>query len=78
MDNEGSSPQTGSINNTYAGWPGLLAALTMMLGYDLAGVAAASMGRLSRCPAPLSAPLSGSDQQTQFNMPGHGHGHGHK
>ncbi len=74
VDNEGSSPQTGSINNTYAGLAGAsLAALTMMLGYDLAGVCGGLYRRVSFRPVPgtiicadYPAPISAAGQ---FNMP---------
>ena len=42
VDNEGTSPQIGAINNTYAGFVGgVLAPLTLMLAYDWAVCAAA-------------------------------------
>ncbi|MBN1628849.1 MAG: hydantoinase B/oxoprolinase family protein [Thermoleophilia bacterium] len=53
VDNEGTSPQVGSINNTYAGFVGaVLAPLTLMLGYDLGGVCGGISRRVKFRPVP--------------------------
>ncbi len=53
IDNEGSSPQVGSINNTYAGLVGAtLAPLTIMLAYDLGGVSGGVSRRVKFRPVP--------------------------
>ena len=68
VDNEGTSPQTGSINNTYAGFVGaVLAPLTLMLAYDLGGVCGGVSRRVKFRPVPgtitcadYPAPISGA------------------
>jgi N-methylhydantoinase B len=68
VDNEGTSPQIGSINNTYAGFVGaVLAPLTLMLGYDLGGVCGGIGRRVKFRPLPgtitcadYPAPISGA------------------
>jgi N-methylhydantoinase B len=68
VDNEGTSPQTGSINNTYAGFVGaVLAPLTLMLAYDLGGVCGGVGRRVKFRPVPgtitcadYPAPVSGA------------------
>ncbi len=74
VDNEGTSPQVGAINNTYAGLAGgTLAAMTIMLAYDLAGVSGGLYRRVKFRPVPgtitcadYPAPISIAGQ---FNMP---------
>ena len=68
VDNEGTSPQTGSINNTYAGFVGgVLAPITLMLAYDLGGVCGGLRRRVKFRPTPgtitcadYPAPISGA------------------
>jgi N-methylhydantoinase B len=68
VDNEGSSPQFGAINNTYAGFVGaVLAPLTLMLAYDLGGVCGGVARRVKFRPVPgtitcadYPAPVSGA------------------
>ena len=68
VDNEGTSPQFGAINNTYAGFVGaVLAPLTFMLAYDLGGVCGGMARRVSFYPVPgtitcadYPAPVSGA------------------
>jgi len=68
VDNEGTSPQVGSINNTYAGFVGgVLAPLTLMLAYDLGGVCGGVSRRVKFRPTPgtitcadYPAPISGA------------------
>ncbi len=68
VDNEGSSPQFGAINNTYAGFVGaVLAPLTLMLAYDLGGVCGGVARRVKFSPvagtitcADYPAPVSGA------------------
>ena len=68
VDNEGTSPQIGSINNTYAGFVGgVLAPLTLMLAYDLGGVCGGVSRRVKFRPVPgtitcadYPAPISGA------------------
>lgn len=53
VDNEGTSPQTGAINNTYAGFVGaVLAPLTIMLAYDLGGACGGLNRRVKFRPVP--------------------------
>ncbi|MBN1320613.1 MAG: hydantoinase B/oxoprolinase family protein [Thermoleophilia bacterium] len=53
VDNEGTSPQTGAINNTYAAFVGaVLAPLTLMLAYDLGGVCGGVSRRVKFRPVP--------------------------
>jgi N-methylhydantoinase B len=53
IDNEGTSPQVGAINNTYAGFVGaVLAPLTLMLAYDLGGVCGGVTRRVKFRPVP--------------------------
>ena len=53
VDNEGTSPQTGAINNTYAGFVGAcLAPLTIMLAYDLGGACGGLNRRVKFRPVP--------------------------
>ncbi|OFW56434.1 MAG: hypothetical protein A2133_11405 [Actinobacteria bacterium RBG_16_64_13] len=68
VDNEGTSPQAGSINNTYAGFVGaVLAPLMLMLAYDLGGVCGGLSRRVRFRPVPgtitcadYPAPISGA------------------
>ena len=68
VDNEGTSPQVGAINNTYAGFVGgVLAPLTLMLAYDLGGVCGGLSRRVKFRPVPgtitcadYPAPVSGA------------------
>jgi len=68
VDNEGTSPQVGAINNTYAGFVGaVLAPLTLMLAYDLGGVCGGVSRRVKFRPTPgtitcadYPAPISGA------------------
>ncbi len=68
VDNEGTSPQIGAINNTYAGFVGaVLAPLTLMLAYDLGGVCGGVARRVKFRPVPgtitcadYPAPVSGA------------------
>jgi N-methylhydantoinase B len=68
VDNEGTSPQFGAINNTYAGFVGaVLAPLTLMLAYDLGGVCGGVARRVKFSPVPgtitcadYPAPISGA------------------
>lgn len=74
VDNEGTSPQVGAINNTYAGLAGgVLAPLTIMLGYDLAGTSGGLYRRVKFRPvfgtitcADFPAPISTAGV---YNMP---------
>jgi len=74
VDNEGTSPQIGSINNTYAGFVGaVLAPLTLMLAYDLGGVCGGVTRRVKFAPIPgtitcadYPAPISAAGV---YNMP---------
>ena len=74
VGNEGTSPQTGAINNTYAGFVGaVLAPLTLMLAYDLGGVCGGVSRRVKFHPVPgtitcadYPAPISGAGV---YNMP---------
>jgi N-methylhydantoinase B len=74
IDNEGTSPQVGSINNTYAGLVGaVLAPLTIMMAYDLGGVCGGLSRRVVFRPVPgtitcadYPAPVSAAGV---FNMP---------
>lgn len=74
VDNEGTSPQVGVINNTYAGFAGAtLAALNLMLAYDLAGASGGLYRRVKFRPvhgtitcADYPAPISTAGV---FNMP---------
>ncbi len=53
VDNQGTSPQTGAINNTYAGFVGAcLAPLTIMLAYDLGGACGGLNRRVKFRPVP--------------------------
>jgi N-methylhydantoinase B len=53
VDNEGTSPQTGAINNTYAGFVGAcLAPLTIMLAYELGGACGGLNRRVKFRPVP--------------------------
>ena len=53
VDNEGTSPQAGSLNNTYAAFVGgTLAAITIMLGYDVAGACGGLYRRVKFRPVP--------------------------
>jgi N-methylhydantoinase B len=53
VDNEGTSPQFGAINNTYAGFVGaVLTPLTLMLAYDLGGVCGGLARRVKFDPTP--------------------------
>ena len=68
VDNKGTSPQFGAINNTYAGFVGaVLAPLTLMLAYDLGGVCGGLARRVVFDPVPgtitcadYPAPVSGA------------------
>jgi N-methylhydantoinase B len=68
VDNEGTSPQFGAINNTYAGFVGaVLAPLTFMLAYDQGGVCGGVARRVKFDPRPgtitcadYPAPVSGA------------------
>ena len=74
IDNEGTSPQVGSINNTYAGLVGgTLAPLTIMMSYDLAVASGGIYRRIKFRPVPgtitcadYPAPISAAGV---FNMP---------
>ena len=53
VDNEGSSPQVGALNNTYAGFVGgVLAPLTLMMAFDLGGVCGGVSRRVKFRPVP--------------------------
>ncbi|MDA8235054.1 MAG: hydantoinase B/oxoprolinase family protein [Clostridia bacterium] len=53
IDNQGTSPQVGSINNTFAGLVGAcLAPLTIMLAYDLGGICGGLYRRIKFRPVP--------------------------
>lgn len=68
VDNQGSSPQFGAINNTYAGFVGaVLTPLTLMLAYDQGGVCGGLARRVKFDPVPgtitcadYPAPVSGA------------------
>ena len=74
IDNEGTSPQVGGINNTFAGFlGGVMAAVNVMLAYDLAGASGGITRRIKWRPVPGTitcadwpAPTSAAGQ---YNMP---------
>ena len=74
IDNEGTSPQAGGINNTFAGFlGGVMAAVNVMLAYDLAGASGGIARRIKFNPVPGTitcadwpAPTSAAGQ---YNMP---------
>ncbi|MCR4419109.1 MAG: hydantoinase B/oxoprolinase family protein [Clostridia bacterium] len=73
-DNEGTSPQIGSINNTLAGFAGaVLLALTLMLGYDLGGACGGLYRRVKFRPVPGTITCADFPAAVspagQYNMP---------